>query len=100
MKNIEHLLVRPQEGKQLLRDGKVPNFDAFRRSPLIARSNTLVKLMMSSRTSLATDPRDKVYALLGLASDGEELVPVPNYDQTLEDLFDNLTRSIDRKSVV
>jgi hypothetical protein len=43
---------------------------------------------------MATDLRDKIYALLGLTSDGPRLVPVPNYKQTLEQVLRDLTRAI------
>lgn len=49
---------------------------------------------MSSRASLASDPRDKIYAMLGLASDGEELVPLPNYERPLDFVLEDMTRSI------
>jgi hypothetical protein len=32
-------------------------------------------------SSLATEPKDMVYALLGLASDGTEFLPLPDYKQ-------------------
>jgi hypothetical protein len=41
---------------------------------------------------LATDERDKVYALVGLASDGDHMVPVPNYEQPPKDVFEQMTR--------
>ena len=37
--------------------------------------------------SNATDPRDKVYALLALTRNGSEVVPIPNYLQPALDLF-------------
>lgn len=94
LENIEKVLGRTAEGKEYLRTGQVPNFEAFRRSQFSGKASPLVKLLMSSRASLATDPRDKVYALLGLASDGEELIPLPNYKQPLGFLLEEMTRSI------
>jgi hypothetical protein len=35
----------------------------------------------------ATDPKDKVYALLGLASDSELLDIIPNYAQSVEEIY-------------
>lgn len=39
----------------------------------------LLQALLDSRSSLATEPKDKVYALLGLTRDGGEVVPAPNY---------------------
>ena len=43
---------------------------------------------------MATDPRDKVYALLGITWDGPFLVPLPNYRIPLRDILANLTHAI------
>ncbi|KAI0392360.1 HET-domain-containing protein [Xylariaceae sp. FL0594] len=47
----------------------------------------LIPLLIASRKSLASDPRDKLFALLSLAKDGRVLVPTPNYSQTVEQVF-------------
>ncbi|KAI8629628.1 HET-domain-containing protein [Xylariaceae sp. FL1651] len=47
----------------------------------------LIPLIISSRRSLASDPRDKLYALLSMAKDGRVLIPTPNYSQTAEQIF-------------
>lgn len=39
----------------------------------------LMQALLDSRRSLATEPRDKIYALLGLTRDGGEAVPAPHY---------------------
>ncbi|KAI1332147.1 HET-domain-containing protein [Xylariaceae sp. FL0255] len=52
----------------------------------------LIPLIVSSRRSLASDPRDKLYALLSLAKDGRMLVPTPNYSQTPETIFIDAAR--------
>jgi hypothetical protein len=41
--------------------------------------HALGQALLSSKRSLATDSRDKIYALLGLTSDGGDIVPAPNY---------------------
>lgn len=46
----------------------------------------LVEALSRSCSSLATDPRDKVFALLGLVYDSNYYIPVPNYKQSLRDL--------------
>jgi hypothetical protein len=94
LENIEMVLKRTAEGKEFLRTGQVPNFEAFRKSQFSGKASPLVKLLMSSRASLATDPRDKIYALLGLASDGKELIPFPNYKRPLDSVLEDMTRSI------
>jgi hypothetical protein len=45
--------------------------------------------------SEATDPRDRVYGMLGIATDGLELVPSPSYEvqNTLQAMLKNLTIS-------
>jgi len=47
----------------------------------------LIPLLIASRRSLASDARDKLFALLSLAKDGRVLVPTPNYSQTVEQVF-------------
>lgn len=53
----------------------------------------LCRAIASTRQSLSRDPRDKIYALLGLSSDGAELVPTPNYQQSVTTVTTNLTRA-------
>lgn len=55
---------------------------------------TLPQAFLETRSSLATDPRDKVYALLGLACDGNDLVPTPTYAEPLDVMFQKLTMAI------
>jgi hypothetical protein len=47
----------------------------------------LHQLLASSRYSLATDPRDHVYALLGLASDGVAKGIVPDYSKDFSTIY-------------
>lgn len=51
-------------------------------------------LLHVARNTLATDPRDKVYALLGLLR--EEVVHdlVPDYEKSLVDVYIDLTMNI------
>lgn len=57
---------------------------------------SLFDALIASRYSLATDPRDKVYALLGLTNDGSNLVPLPTYTSSVEKVFHDLTAAIIR----
>ncbi|KAI2469046.1 HET-domain-containing protein [Annulohypoxylon bovei var. microspora] len=52
---------------------------------------TLLQALIRSRYSLATNRRDKVYALLNLARDGNDLVPTPTYSEPVEEVFRELT---------
>lgn len=54
----------------------------------------LIQAILTSRFSLATDERDKVYALLGLAEDSTDLVPTPDYEQLEPEAFEQLTKRI------
>jgi hypothetical protein len=55
---------------------------------------SLLQALVASRHSLATDQRDKVYAILGLTSDGVDLVPTPTYADSVKDIFQGLTTAI------
>lgn len=55
---------------------------------------SLVQALITSRASVSTDERDKVYALLGLAGDSEELMPLPSYAEDVSAIFMELTRKI------
>jgi hypothetical protein len=92
--NIEKFLTSTSKGKKLSKTIQLPNFASFRKSPISGTAFPLVTLLISSRASLSTDPRDKIFALLGLASDGEELVPLPNYKQSLESIHKEMARAI------
>jgi hypothetical protein len=62
----------------------------------------ILEAMSWSHHTLATDPRDKIFALLGLCHDGPAVVPLPNYKQPLETIIAdmiwgkmNTSRSLD-----
>jgi hypothetical protein len=52
---------------------------------------SLMEAIKWSHNTLATDPRDKIFALLGVAFDGPALVPLPNYKQGLDEILEDLT---------
>jgi len=52
----------------------------------------LLKAMYMSKNTLSTDPHDKIFAFLGLSHDGHALVPLPNYDQPIAEILQDLTR--------
>jgi len=53
---------------------------------------TLLQAMLWTLHTKATDPRDKIFALLGLCHDGFRLVPIPNYKQPLESIISEMSR--------
>ncbi|KAH7081384.1 heterokaryon incompatibility protein-domain-containing protein [Paraphoma chrysanthemicola] len=55
---------------------------------------SLVQALTTSRSSVSTDERDKIYALLGLAGDSEDLVPLPTYVTSASEVFEELTRKV------
>jgi hypothetical protein len=55
---------------------------------------SLFQAMSWTLHTMATDPRDKIFALLGLCHDGTRLVPVPNYRQSLESIISDMSRSM------
>jgi Heterokaryon incompatibility protein (HET) len=57
----------------------------------------LISLLDALRWSYqteATDPRDKIFALLGLCHDGTTYVPVPNYKQPLEEIIVDMSKTM------
>ncbi|KAF4625374.1 hypothetical protein G7Y89_g12789 [Cudoniella acicularis] len=51
----------------------------------------LMDALKWSCTALATDPRDKIFSLLGLCHDTQTLVPLPNYKQPFPVIFGDMT---------
>ena len=58
------------------------------------RRVSLLEALFESRNSLSTDPRDKMYALLGLSSDGSGIVPSPNYYELWELVYSKAAENI------
>ncbi|KAI4861926.1 heterokaryon incompatibility protein-domain-containing protein [Hypoxylon rubiginosum] len=50
----------------------------------------LLELLHQHRDCESTDPKDKVYGLLGVSGDVENIGITPNYDQSPEDIFTDL----------
>jgi len=55
---------------------------------------SLFHAITQTRESLSTDPRDKIFALLGLCHDGEHLVPYPNYKQSELEILRDFTKAV------
>lgn len=59
---------------------------------------SLLEALLMTKRSRATDPRDRVYALLSLTMDGRELVPLAEYNTPLEMVFREITlRMLERR---
>lgn len=52
----------------------------------------LMQALLDSRRSLATEPRDKIYALLGMTRDGGEAVPAPHYNGCDAHIYTDVAR--------
>lgn len=59
-----------------------------------AGPSPLIHLMRSFRRFQATDPRDKVFALLGIAGDTEALGLRPDYRKSCEEVYSDLARTL------
>ncbi|KAI1137703.1 HET-domain-containing protein [Hypoxylon sp. FL0543] len=85
----EHVNTLPQRSRIL-----ISAIQEFRLQELEARRGalrmTLLEALIRSRYFLATNSRDKIYALLNLARDGNDLVPTPTYTEPVEDVFRDL----------
>jgi hypothetical protein len=55
---------------------------------------SLLDAMRWSYQTEATDPRDKIFALLGLCHDAATYVPVPNYKQTFEEIIADMSKTM------
>lgn len=54
----------------------------------------LLEAMKWSQAAETTDPRDKIYSLLGLSDDGDDLVQYPNYRQPIHEVLRDFTRAV------
>jgi hypothetical protein len=67
---------------------------AFREDRQAREPVTLIDALYRSQHTLSTDPKDKLYALLGLAFDGTNFVPHPNYGRTKEDVYRDFSSAL------
>lgn len=75
------------------KDQSLQNLQSLRDDFAKDRPIGLLQAIFTSHKSRATDPRDKVYGLLGITFDGHNFVPVPNYQQSLNEVFMGMTMS-------
>ncbi|RSL91449.1 hypothetical protein CDV31_015466 [Fusarium ambrosium] len=79
-------LLRHQRPGSMLPAHQIQAIDSFRQE----HSNHLVQVLQSTRAALTTDPRDSVYAKLGLALDSHNLITEPDYSLGVEEVFKRL----------
>jgi hypothetical protein len=67
---------------------------SFREDRLANKPVDCLELISMSRSSLSTDPRDKLFALLGLSFSGTQLITEPNYINSIVDVFMEFTMAL------
>ena len=73
----------------------------YREATLNGEELTLLELMHVSRSNRSTDPRDKIYGVLGIAADIGAHHIDPDYELSVEDVYRNLALSfIDKENNV
>ena len=77
--------------------GPITAMQAYRNATVNGERPSLLELMYSSRSNQSTDPRDKVYGLLGIAADIEAHEIDPDYALSVEDIYRNLALFYIRK---
>lgn len=99
MEAFMRAMLKHPVGQRMIKSGRVPSFEAFRNPSKEKEANPfpLARLLYLSRASLATDRRDKIYGLLGLASDTKAVGLAPDYKATPETVFKDLTTSLLRE---
>ena len=72
----------------------VTSLDEIAGAYSVGLERSLHQLLIESRSSLASDPRDHVYAILALASDGISKAIIPDYTLDHVDLYTSVTAQI------
>lgn len=81
-------------GKELLNACNPGRTLLWMRSNRDKGSRDLVQLLYHLRPSQSSDPKDKVYGVLGLASDGRQMVPEANYELKVERIYAKLYQTM------
>jgi hypothetical protein len=63
--------------------------DKLRRNPI-----SLLEALYRSQSALSTDPKDKLYALLGLVFDGDTFILEPNYALSKEEVYTDFSLAL------
>ncbi|CAG8972515.1 hypothetical protein HYALB_00001207, partial [Hymenoscyphus albidus] len=69
----------------------VLNIQRFRRDATSNRPLHFVDAIARSQASLATEAHDRLFALINLCYNGKEFIPVPDYNQEIEELCCEIT---------
>lgn len=70
----------------------------FRKSYHDGRNIKLCRTILKTQDSLSKDDRDKVFALIGICKDANELVPTPSYYLSTEHIAAEITREVLRRN--
>jgi hypothetical protein len=62
------------------------------------KDDSLLRTLYKTGLALSSDPRDKVYAILNLASDGAKIVPHPDYKWSIAETYKQAVVNIIRTS--
>lgn len=62
--------------------------------PDVRRTIPFPYLSFVTSTYLATNPRDKIYGMLGLSEELQRLVPHPDYSKPMDEVFGDLTKEL------
>ena len=66
----------------------------FRTDKLARKPISLLDALYRSQSTLSTDPKDKLYALLGLVFDGDSFIPEPNYNLSTEEIYTDFSLAL------
>lgn len=81
---------RPRHTNQLF------DFWAWKKDIAHGDPKPLMKALIDSRRSTATNPRDHIYALMDITSGASSLISFPNYKLTTEEVYTDLATSMIR----
>jgi len=65
-------------------------FQLWRREKYKSPRRDLLEILSWSCTSRASERRDKVFGLLGLSTDGRDLIPEPDYQEPIDSIYGEL----------
>ena len=90
----------PNLGLSWTQRNKFQSLQQFREDKISSKPISLLDALHRSRTALATDPKDKLYALLGITFDGDNFIAEPNYDQYSTETYTQFARALIQRGVV
>jgi hypothetical protein len=73
---------------------KFHQIHTFRSDRLARKPVALLEALYRSQHALSTDPKDKLYGLLGLAFDGTNFISHPNYSRTKEEVYRDFSSAL------